>query len=248
MFPTPIFLCSIPGSGAGLLARLLAYHPQITAFKKAREGQFLQQVYPTLQPDAGFTISQTSRLNEHSELVTPDNAQLLQSQWAEQFAERKPYFVEYSSGNILRTRFLQALLPHSIFILLTRHPLSFAYRQNGSNVKDRFEHWSLAHHILLKDLERIERAVMLRYEDLVASPNLVLQELTEKLGLVRANVSEVCETSRNARYFQAFEADYDQDPLLLTRLRLMREIPNRFGYILKPPYVAKAELKVVGTV
>src|SRR5512132_1622193 len=69
-------------------------------------------------------LSSTPRahLTETSHLLTPENALKLRQSWERYWDQSKAIRVEKTPGNLLKTRFLQAVFPHSYFIVIRRHP------------------------------------------------------------------------------------------------------------------------------
>jgi hypothetical protein len=58
--------------------------------------------------------------------VTPENRQKLFEEWSRYWDVSKPYLLEKSPPNLIRTRFLQAMFPSSYFVVLLRHPIPVA--------------------------------------------------------------------------------------------------------------------------
>jgi len=112
-----VFLAGLHRSGTTLLARLLAAHPEMSGFSgtgvPADEGQHLQSVYPAAKKYGGpgrFGFAPESHLTEGSPLVSEASARKLFEEWSAHWDLSRPLLLEKSPPNLLKTRFLQALL------------------------------------------------------------------------------------------------------------------------------------------
>jgi hypothetical protein len=124
-----VFICGLHRSGTSVLGRNVARLENCTGFKDTGviedEGQFLQDVYPTAKVYGGagkFGFDPRAHLTETSRLLTPENALKLRQSWERYWDQSKAIRVEKTPGNLLKTRFLQAVFPHSYFIVIRRHP------------------------------------------------------------------------------------------------------------------------------
>jgi hypothetical protein len=113
---------------------LLAEHPLTSGFAStgvpADEGQHLQSVYPTAKVYGGpgkFGFAAEAHLTEASALVSRESAERLFAEWAPHWDAERPILVEKSPPNLIRFRFLQALLAAAAFVAVLRHPLAVAY-------------------------------------------------------------------------------------------------------------------------
>ena len=97
---------------------------------------------------------------------------------------------------VLTSRLLQALLvapspSHGdvSFVFITRHPLAVSLAHRAWPCCGRMSlaslalHWIASHRILSSDLPHLQRAMLLRYEDLARSPTPYLRTLFAWLGL-----------------------------------------------------------------
>src|SRR4051794_25412717 len=129
-----IFVAGLHRSGTSLLHRLLRSHPSVSGFSNSGvpedEGQHLQTVFPPAKELGGpgqFGFNQESFMDENHPSATPENAQHLFAQWSQYWDLSKPYLVEKSPPNLVRTRFLQRLFPDCRFLVILRHPIAVAY-------------------------------------------------------------------------------------------------------------------------
>lgn len=204
-----LFLGGLHKSGTSMLHDLLRAHPRISGMRRTvhreDEGQFMQGVYRTdahyggpgrfafvQPPDDGTDVLSTRRR--------------LLNDWSRYFADRDaPMFVEKSPANLIRMGWLQNVFPEARFIVLVRHPIvvaSATQRWSGTSLPELLTHWWYAHVRMLEELKSVERAIVVRYEDLVSCPEVVLDELSRFAGLdepLRVGLR----SDRNPRYLDA---------------------------------------------
>jgi hypothetical protein len=189
---TFVFVCGLHRSGTSLLFEMLREHPQISGFRDTGvpedEGQDLQSVYPqsgTHGEPGRFGFKRAAHLTEHSSLVTEANRRKLFAEWAVRWDGSKPFLLEKSPPNVVRTRFLQAMFPNSKFIVLRRHPIPVALATRSwshSTVFSLVRHWVVCHEIWRADRPRIRHVMELTYERLVTAPAEALDEILAFLG------------------------------------------------------------------
>jgi Sulfotransferase family len=244
-----VFLAGLHRSGTTLLARLLAAHPEISGFSDtgvaADEGQHLQTLYPAAQGYGGpgrFGFAPESHLTETSPLVSDESARALFGEWSSHWDLARPFLVEKSPPNLLKTRFLQALFPRSSFVVVLRHPipvsLATAKWRRTRRYHRLLEHSLHCYELFAADRERLERVHVIRYEELVREPEAVLQGIFDFLGLEPIPPGEPVEAGADERYFQQWQ-ELKRDPrmrlyLTLASLRYERRA-RRFGYSLLRP-------------
>jgi hypothetical protein len=209
-----VFLAGLHRSGTTLLARLLAAHPEVSGFSgtgvPADEGQHLQTVYPAAKVWGGpgrFGFAPEAHFTEA--LAAEPKARRLFEEWSPHWDLSRPVLLEKSPPNLLKTRFLQALFPGSAFVVIVRHPIPVSIptaRWRGTRRYDRlFAHWLRCHEIFEADLEHLERAHVLTYEQLVRDPEGVLRGIFEFLGLDPVAPSEPVEGGANEKYFRQWQ-------------------------------------------
>jgi sulfotransferase family protein len=212
-----VFLAGLHRSGTTLLARLLAAHPEVSGFSgtgvPADEGQHLQTVYPAAAVYGGpgrFGFAPESHLTESSTLASGENATKLYEEWSRHWDLSRPLLLEKSPPNLLKTRFLQELFPDSSFVVIVRHPIPVSIptaKWRGTRRYDRMlEHWLRCHALFEADRERLERAHVLQYEQLVRDPAGALREIFEFLGLEPIPPSEPVQPGANERYFEQWRS------------------------------------------
>jgi hypothetical protein len=232
-------------SGTSVLHRFLREHPEVSAFAGSGvpedEGQHLQSVYPPAHVHGGpgrFGFAPQAHLTAESPLVTGENREKLFREWARFHDLGKPFLVEKSPPNVLLSCFLQAMFPKSAFIFVVRHPIPVSYatqRWTGRSLTGLFLHWIVVHRRLLADLPRIERKVVVRYEDLVKAPRGLGARLQEFLGL-SAHDHETEIEDRNGRYLGVWAERQDRERESLESFR-HADVLQAFGYALDAPFV-----------
>jgi hypothetical protein len=176
-----------------MLYRSLDEHPEISALSgtpvATNEGQYVQTIYPS-DPWHGkggrFAFRPEARFTEDSPLATPANRRKLFEEWSRYWDLSKPYLLEKSPPNLIRTRFLQAMFPDSYFVVLLRHPIPVTLATQpwgGDRTHRLLEHWIRAHELFTGDVPHLRRVHALRYEDLVGDTDGTLGRVFEFLGL-----------------------------------------------------------------
>jgi Sulfotransferase family len=197
-----VFVAGLHRSGTTPLARALAQHPQLSGLTDTQvledEGQHLQSVYPAARTYGGpgrFARAARAHLTESSPLNTPAHAAALWDAWQPYWDLERYFLVEKSPPNLLMGRFLQGLFPGSAYVAVMRHPIVVALStqkwrrlwsrnwQNHTSLATMVEHWLIAHDIFAADLPHLNRALVLRYEDLISDPERELTRVQGLLGL-----------------------------------------------------------------
>jgi len=201
-----VFVCGLPRSGTSVLGRNVARLENCTGFKNTGvledEGQFLQDVYPTASEHGGdgrFGFDPRIHLTETSSLLTPRNVAKLRSSWHLYWDKNKTICVEKTPGNLLITRFLQAIFPDSYFVVIKRHPVPVGlatqkWKVNVTSLYNLFEHWLHCHELFEEDSKYLKHVYELRYEDYVENPAKYHQEIAAFIG------TRVSEPSREDKF------------------------------------------------
>jgi hypothetical protein len=250
-----VFVGGLHRSGTTPFARCLAAHPMVSGFNdtgaEEDEGQHLQDVMPTGQAFGGpgkFALDPNSSMIETSPLVNDLSVERLAQQWGKHWDLKRPVLLEKSPPNIVRMRFLQALFPSASFIMVVRHPvivsLSTKKWAKGASYDTLFDNWFAAHDIMRRDAPQIERLQIVKYEDLVLSPDDVLAETAEFLHLDGAIPSKSLQGGRSSSYEQTWdEWRTSLNPVPRLRARhLVRKYGTRadeYGYSMDRLHTAK---------
>lgn len=177
MTPRFVFIGGLHRSGTSILNRVLRTNSRATGLFNTGfpedEGQHLQSVYSPAKAHGGpgrFGFDAQSWLDETSPLITDENRQTILREWGAYLDASKPVIIEKSPPNIVRSRFLQALLPGSSFLFVVRHPAVVALatqKWSGTRLSELIDHWGIVHQRMLDDMPRLRHAMLVRYEDLV---------------------------------------------------------------------------------
>lgn len=207
-----VFLGGLHRSGTSLVHRCFSDHEDISGFHDTGvpedEGQHLQTVYPTAAQFGGsgrFGHHPASFMDEHSPLVSRENATRLLTSWLKYWDTSKRFLVEKSPPNIVRTRFLQALFPECRQIIVLRHPVAVAYATQkwtpGVLVGSLIENWLLCHERFEQDRSHLKHIHVLRYEEFVQQPQRHMDEMLTFLGLPPSPLKREVKAEINDKYF-----------------------------------------------
>jgi sulfotransferase family protein len=189
-----VFICGLHRSGTSLLGRNVARLENCTGFKDTGviedEGQFLQDVYPTAKVYGGagkFGFDPRAHLTETSPLLIPENALKLRQSWERYWDQTKAIRVEKTPGNLLKTRFLQAVFPNSYFIVIRRHPVPVSmanqrWKVSLASLHNLFDHWLHCHVLFEEDKKFLKHVYELSYEDYVRDPDKYHEEIAAFIG------------------------------------------------------------------
>ncbi|HUZ84420.1 MAG TPA: sulfotransferase [Gaiellales bacterium] len=245
---TMVFVGGLHRSGTSLVHRCLASHPDVSGFSgtgvEEDEGQHLQTVYPPARQHGGpgrFGFDPAAHLTDASPLAGRDARDRLMSEWGRHWDMTRPVLVEKSPPNLIRTRFLQEVFPGCRQIVVIRHPIAVAcatQKWSWTSYTSLIEHWLVCHETLLADLPHVERLMVIRYEDFVASPDSVLAEAFGFVGVAPRPSGLAVRADVNDAYFRRFRSNrwnplkrFDTDR---ARDRMTDRVA-RFGYSLAAP-------------
>ncbi len=177
-------------------------------------------------------------MTEKSALNTPENAHTIFSQWSRYWNLEKPYLLEKSPPNLLKTRFLQALFPNSYFVVIVRHPAitSLATRKwSKKPLRFLLRHWVWCHYIYRKDRSEIRNLIQIKYEDFVKAPSEQLESIYNFIGLPSEDIAVNGVKDQNAFYHEQWMSRLNQLPFYIAYRLLFfkseKEV-NKFGYSL----------------
>ncbi len=246
-----VFICGLHRSGTSILFRSLRDHPELSGFHNTAspedEGMHLQTVYRPSGYYGGagkFGFHHEAHLTEASPLVSEDNRAKLFAEWSPYWDLGKPYLLEKSPPNLIRTRFLQAMFPDAYFIVLLRHPLAVSYATRAWHKKFRIywrslprilEHWLVCHEIFMQDRPYLKNTMALKYEHFVSEPSVWTNKIYNFLGVDDFPNRQKVLSGVNDKYFAMWRRDRDGLFRGTTARSMVRRVEtrlNRFGYSL----------------
>lgn len=104
----------------------------------------------------------------------------------------KSVFLEKTTANAVRMRWLDRAFPRAFFIGVVRNGYAVAEgikRKGGQTIHRAIRHWVRVNELMLDDARAVRRFQLVRYEDFAAAPWQVLQDLVDFLGLDPGAVS-----------------------------------------------------------
>jgi len=182
-----LFVLGVNNSGTTLLETLLGRHDEI--LKLPEEGHYLSKALPRPNPMKVRRVW-TERLEAFRRSPGKGDKLLvsrLKWDWLCHYPvdDNIKYLMEKSPENSVRSLWLQHHFRPASFLALTRSPYAVAEgirRREGYSIERAARHWALANKILLDDLERLDRALLLSYEDLCTDPSKEMARVTRFLG------------------------------------------------------------------
>lgn len=224
-----VFIAGLHRSGTSVLADCLKEHPMISGFRETGfpkdEGQFLQSVFPIAWRYGGpgkFGFSKEMHLTEQSSLLTEKNRKKIFHEWGQYWDLSKPFLLEKSPPNMLKTRFLQALFPNSYFIFISRHPVATSYanqKWSETSIYSLLKHWITCHKIFNQDRKYLKNCFVLTYEDFVKEPDAYLEKIYRFLDLPNHPRTVEVEKGVNEKYFALWQSAIDQHNRFKKKLR-----------------------------
>jgi hypothetical protein len=241
-----VFVGGLHRSGTSLVHRCLAAQPDVSGFADTGvsedEGQHLQTVYPPDHRFGGaglFAFGRGAHLTESSPLASPHNRDRLVAQWSPYWRPGAAVGVEKSPPNLIRSRFLQALFPEAVFVMVLRNPVAVACatqkgRRRLLSYDALVRHWVACHSTLADDALRVRKLHIVRYERLVTDPDAELAPVFAAVGVTPLGVAGLVHAGIDERYFARWRAA--RNPLRRRdrdrTVARWEAAVNRFGYSL----------------
>ncbi|WP_394270626.1 sulfotransferase family protein [Qipengyuania sp.] len=195
-----VFVAGLHRSGTSLLARLIARHPDVSGIADApvpeNEGCYLQGAIPHTALDGRpghFATDPAQHMDEGSAYNRLEIRNRMLADWSPWFDPAKPWWLEKSPVNLIRTRLYQQLFPLAQFVIILRHPqvMAAALGKWVDDPPERLTRYGLdAYEILRGDLPYLHSALVLRYEDLVRQPEQYRRALFAFLQLPDAPAND----------------------------------------------------------
>lgn len=242
-----LFLGGLHRSGTSILHRLLRDHPDTSGFSdsgaREDEGQHLQSVFPAAKAFGGpgrFAFDPAASLVSDPGLRTVQSRDRLLREWGAHYDLGKPVLLEKSPPNLIRSSYFRALFPGSRFVFIVRHPICVALatkKWSNTSVVELLLHWGVAHRRMAADIEGAADTIVLRYEDLVAAPQPLVDRIAEHAGLQRFTPQATVQ-DRNPAYFSQWLKECGADAELVASAAPELAGPMEWcGYSLEPPLV-----------
>ncbi len=217
-----IFVAGLHRTGTSLLGQMLGQHKQIAPITGApvpeNEGCFLQGAIPHTAHHGipgHYATDPAQHLIEGCPFDTLATRQRMEADWQQWFEDTDDrqtdqrgldqWRLEKSPVNLIRMRLYQQLFPLSQFVIILRHPEAMAAalaKWSNRSAKDLIDYALDAYDIALDDVRYLHAAYVLRYEDLVRSPDRQLESVFEWLGLDGEKPSQALRDG-NAEYSNA---------------------------------------------
>jgi hypothetical protein len=188
-----VFVAGLHRTGTSLLARILGAHPAVGGIEGApvpeNEGCYLQGGIPHTACDGRpghYATDPRQHHTEGSRWNTLETQQRMLSDWSPWLDRGKPWWLEKSPVNLTRMRLYQQLFPTSQFIVILRHPemMAAALEKWVDHEPHALIRYALdAYDLVAGDLPVLHAALVIRYEDLVARPDVTRQALFAFLDL-----------------------------------------------------------------
>lgn len=183
-----LFIVGINNGGTSLINHLLAQHPEIDHL--ILEGHAAKSMVGPWNYYASDGLKLGRIWSENPDpLRTPDvNVRKVLKEWLDmRVTKNGTYTMEKSPPNALRTPWLQENFPMAYFLIITRDPVAVAEGTNRKRPAISLEraayHWLKTMEILYKDLPKLRRKFLLKYEELCAKPKVILKDVEYFLNI-----------------------------------------------------------------
>ena len=193
-----IFILGCYNSGTTLLKDIIATHPQVGALPG--EGVRFTDSLPRPE-DFGWNRMWCRCLNQIR--LQPGagmalRAARIKKQWSVLYPSGRPFLLEKSVANAVRTPFLDAYFSPAYFIYLVRNGYAVAEgirrkanpaRYGNPDYQSTYpislcaEQWCATDRVLMQDRPLLNRFMCLKYEELAATPRECLRAVTDFLEL-----------------------------------------------------------------
>ncbi|MEM6638935.1 MAG: sulfotransferase [Pseudomonadota bacterium] len=239
-----IFLAGHHRSGTSLLHEIMKEHPLISGFSDTGviedEGQLLQTVYEPAKTYGGpgkYIFNDAAYMNESHPLSTTASAERLLAQWERHYDTERPFYIEKSPPNLIKTRFQKSLFPKSRIVVNFSQTVDVGYatqKWSRTSIKRLVEHTLRGYEIFADDRSSLQKVYALRYEDFVAHPQREIDKVWSFLEMESQPIRHDVRANVNDKYFAMWEKNRSG---LINRLRFrvdeaLEARANRFGYSL----------------
>jgi hypothetical protein len=242
-----IFVIGLHKSGTSIFTNSLKEHPLISGFHNTGfpedEGQFLQTVFPAAKVYGGpgiFGFNKAMHYTEKSSVLTPENSNKLIKEWSSYWDLSKPFLLEKSPPNLLKTRFLQQIFPNSYFIVITRHPLAVSYatqKWSKTSIDSLIKHWYTCYKIFSEDEMHLKNVLHIRYEDVVLGSVETIKNISEFLKIDGFTIDKEFDIKVNDNYMKPWNDEINHlgrvsKAFVKFKYSKIERFINKFGYSL----------------
>jgi len=234
-----LFIGGVHKSGTTLLKQIVSTSGDVSVFEgtgvPCNEGQYLQN---RIKPDIYlgellFGFSEEAYLTEDDSHLLGGVGEDIMRDWQGYWNHKKRIWVEKSPPNIVRTRFLQHIFPHSKFLMMIRDPrtLFMASRKNmpWTRAEDFIEHWDRVYTAFIRDAKHLEHARLIAFEELLRAPKQIAGEVAEFLGTSLTGTDNLVDPSSDDEYKTMWNSFVQQGGMATRSVRLP-EWADGFGY------------------
>ncbi len=187
-----VFLVGCYNSGTTLLAEMLGRHPKISALPT--EGHFITDQfikdYEIGLPRMWVDREDLFIMDENS--TGPDPGRI-KKEWAMRLEKRKPVFLEKSPPNVSKMRWLDKHFENACFIGIIRNGYAVSegitrkaspqHLVSGWPIEKSAYQWKRSNEIMMQNSKRVEKFILITYEDLVENTIDTLVKVTDFIGV-----------------------------------------------------------------
>lgn len=213
------FLVGCNNSGTSLLHKMLHRTGEVVSTE--REGQYytavLERGHRRGYERVWTEFLNDIRMDENTEADIPR----LVYDWVSSVEQPlKSVFLDKTTLNAVRMRWLQKAFPNSYFIGLVRNGYSVCegiIRKGRKDATRAAVHWNLVNRIMMEDSQYIRNFMMVRYEDLVTKQEDTAKDIANFLGLSEGKLVETLDSKFNFETLDGKQSqgikNYDQESI-----------------------------------
>lgn len=234
----PIFISGCNRGGTTILSQILACHPEVRNIGRSQfnEGQYIwRRRWPDLSRHRWALPPWRWYLRRDERSATPETLRFFR----EAFEAAMPSpgrMLEKTPANAVRIPFINYLYPDCRFVHVIRDGRDTTASLIARRVSPLFapHQWVQAHRTALPDLQRIpgERVVLVRYEKLMAEPEVVLEQICLECGLRWDEEAAAAVVGEARGSLREVDRRWQRLPAVLRRyaLRVIGELQQELGY------------------
>ena len=184
-----VFVCGLHRSGTSLVEQMLVSQLDLSCLRMRvpeNEGQHAQTVYSPALAFGGpgrFAFSDDMQRELKSLNDFDEHRKTILSDWAPFMVGSSTTLIEKSPPNLTKIWWLRKVFPGARFVIVVRDPRAVSgatQKWSQTSLEELMMHWHVAHSLALKDISAND-CVTIKYEDLVASPDEVLNRIAQFL-------------------------------------------------------------------